>query len=251
MFATVLLEAYWRFDRFVWGADELPLAGMLVVCGLVVLAVAQMARRDHWAIAAYPRAYWLGALAPPAVVASLLLVAGNLMDGRVPGLPYIPLVNVLEEPALFALMMGGVWYRGARPHLHGDVSALLRLGLIALTVWWINGIFLRTLALVGHVPWSYDALWESAFIQTSIALAWAIVALISMWMGARGARRALWFTGAGALALVVAKLFLVDFARTGGLGRAVAFIGVALLVLLIGYVAPLPPRELRKEEAAS
>ena len=53
------------------------------------------------------------------------------------------------------------------------------------------------------------------------------------------------------LAVVVAKLFLVDSARTGGLGRAVAFIGVALLILLIGYVAPLPPRERQREEAAS
>jgi uncharacterized membrane protein len=71
-----------------------------------------------------------------------------------------------------------------------------------------------------------------------------------MWMAARSARRVLWFAGAGALALVVAKLFLVDSARTGGLGRAVAFIGVALLILLIGYVAPLPPRDRPREEAA-
>jgi uncharacterized membrane protein len=114
--------------------------------------------------------------------------------------------------------------------------------IIGQTVWWINGIFLRTLALVGHVPWSYDALWDSAFIQTSLALAWTIVALACMWTAARKGGRALWFAGAAALALVVAKLFLVDSARTSGLGRAVAFIGVALLILLIGYVAPLPPR---------
>jgi uncharacterized membrane protein len=31
----------------------------------------------------------------------------------------------------------------------------------------------------------------------------------------------------------------------------VAFIGVALLILLIGYVAPLPPRERQREGAAS
>ena len=131
-----------------------------------------------------------------------------------------------------------------------DVSSLARAVLSILAVWWINGVFLRTLALVGGVPWSYDALWESAFIQTSIALAWTVVALVCMWMAARSARRVLWFAGAGALALVVAKLFMVDIARTSGLGRAVAFIGVALLILLMGYVAPLPPRERHREEAA-
>ena len=135
--------------------------------------------------------------------------------------------------------------------LHKDLAGLARAVLVLLAVWWVNGILLRTLALVGGVPWSYDALWESAFIQTSIAIAWTVVALVCMWMAARGARRIFWFAGAGALALVVAKLFLVDIARTGGLGRAVAFIGVALLILLIGYVAPLPPRARQREEAPS
>jgi uncharacterized membrane protein len=161
------------------------------------------------------------------------------------------LMNVLEEPAIFVLLMGAVWNRTAAPLLHKDLAVLARVVLLILVVWWVNGVLLRTLALVGGISWSYDALWESAFIQTSIALAWTSVALVCMWMAARSARRGLWFAGAAALAVVVAKLILVDSARTTGLGRAVAFIGVALLVLLIGYVAPLPPRNQQPEEAAS
>ena len=250
-FVLVATDVFWRMNRHGWGAEEWPIAGTLVVCGGFALVVWQMSRRGHWAPATYPGWYWLGALAPPVTVAAILLVTSNFLDGKVPGLPYIPLINVLEEPALFALLMGALWCRGAASFLHEDLASLARAVLSILAVWWVNGVFLRTLALVGGVPWSYDALWESAFIQTSIALAWTIVALVCMWMAARNARRVLWFAGAGALALVVAKLFMVDIARTGGLGRAVAFIGVALLILLIGYVAPLPPRERQRGEAAS
>ena len=250
-FVLVAVEVFWRMNRHGWGEEEWPIAGTLVVCGAFALVVWQMSRRGHWALATYPGWYWLGALTPPMTVAAVLLVTGNFLDGKVPGLPYIPLINVLEEPAMFALLMGVLWHRGAASFLHKDLASLIRAVLVIFTVWWVNGVFLRTLALVGSVPWSYDALWESAFIQTSIALAWTVVALVCMWMAARSARRVLWFAGAGALALVVAKLFMVDIARTSGLGRAVAFIGVALLILLMGYVAPLPPRERPREEAAS
>ena len=41
--------------------------------------------------------------------------------------------------------------------------------------------------------------------------------------------------------LVVAKLLLVDMAGVGTLYRIVSFIGVGLLMLVIGYVSPLPP----------
>ena len=47
--------------------------------------------------------------------------------------------------------------------------------------------------------------------------------------------------GAGLLAVVVVKLFAVDLSALSGLPRVVAFLGVGVLLLLIGYLAPLPP----------
>jgi len=41
---------------------------------------------------------------------------------------------------------------------------------------------------------------------------------------------------------VVAKLFLVELAARGSLTRIVSFIVVGLLLLVVGYFAPLPPR---------
>jgi uncharacterized membrane protein len=61
-----------------------------------------------------------------------------------------------------------------------------------------------------------------------------------MWWSARRAQRAAWVTGAALLALVVVKLLLVDLSGTGTVTRIVSFIGVGVLMLVIGYVAPLP-----------
>jgi uncharacterized membrane protein len=54
--------------------------------------------------------------------------------------------------------------------------------------------------------------------------------------------------GAGLLAIVVVKLFLVDLGALSGLSRVVAFLGVGVLLLVIGYVAPLPPSTAAKSD---
>src|SRR5262249_57842280 len=62
-----------------------------------------------------------------------------------------------------------------------------------------------------------------------------------MYTATRRRLRALWIVGAVLLALVVVKLFAVDLGALSGLPRVVAFLGVGVLLLAIGYVSPLPP----------
>ena len=87
---------------------------------------------------------------------------------------------------------------------HGAVTAVFA----ALVFIWINSIALATMA------WANRRLW-----------------------------RAPWMVGAALLGVVVAKLFLVELAQVGTITRIVSFIGVGLLLLLIGYLAPVPPRK--------
>jgi uncharacterized membrane protein len=68
--------------------------------------------------------------------------------------------------------------------------------------------------------------------------------------GARRQYRAAWLAGAGFMALVVVKLFLVDLGNTGTVERIVSFIGIGALLLVVGYFAPAPPRAAPKEPAA-
>jgi uncharacterized membrane protein len=63
----------------------------------------------------------------------------------------------------------------------------------------------------------------------------------------RRALRGAWMVGAGLLAVTVLKLFVIDLSNRGGSERIVVFIAVGVLMLVVGYFAPLPP--LRRDAA--
>ena len=69
-----------------------------------------------------------------------------------------------------------------------------------------------------------------------------MLALCAMVVATRLRLRALWIVGAGLMGVVVLKLFLVDLSNVGGVERIVSFIGVGVLMLLIGYLSPVPPK---------
>jgi uncharacterized membrane protein len=75
-----------------------------------------------------------------------------------------------------------------------------------------------------------------------------LFALPLMVLGNRLGRRELWLIGAALIALVVAKLFFVELGNRGGLERIVSFIGVGVLLLVVGYFAPLPARQEEAEK---
>ena len=68
-----------------------------------------------------------------------------------------------------------------------------------------------------------------------------------MIVGHLRARRELWLVGAALIGVVVAKLFFVELGNQGGLERIVSFIAVGVLLLIVGYFAPLPPRQAAPE----
>ena len=72
-----------------------------------------------------------------------------------------------------------------------------------------------------------------------------------MLVATRRAMRPLWMVGAFLLAVVVVKLFVLDLGSLSGLPRIVAFLGVGVLLLLIGYLAPLPPATSATNDAAT
>jgi uncharacterized membrane protein len=105
----------------------------------------------------------------------------------------------------------------------------------------INTVWLRVAHHFAGVSWNADALFGSFVVQTGYAILWTVLALVLMVLAHRRVMRTLWMVGAGLLALTVAKLFLVDLSNAGGTERIVAFIVVGVLMLIVGYLAPLPP----------
>ncbi|SUX75227.1 Predicted membrane protein [Citrobacter freundii] len=70
--------------------------------------------------------------------------------------------------------------------------------------------------------------------------------VVMLWATRRRSRRE-WLCGAVLLGIVIVKLMLVDSAGGGGLARAVAFIGVAILVLIIGYFFTITAQSWRRK----
>ncbi|EKM0363845.1 DUF2339 domain-containing protein [Cronobacter turicensis] len=238
-------ETWWFTDDLPWGNEAWQAGIILAVSAGIVLLVNEAIRRGRWPCTQWPALYSGPGLLPVAPVLAFLLLAGNLMNGVTIDWPYLPLINPLELGAGFALLAALNWWR----LLTRFWSPLLKqaqpwapIVWLALLFWWGNGLVLRTLAWTGDIPWQSDALWGSRLVQTTFALLWMLLALLVMVSATRkGARRG-WFCGAGLLGVVIVKLMLVDSAGGGGLARAVAFIGVAVLVLIVGYFSPLPPK---------
>ncbi len=101
----------------------------------------------------------------------------------------------------------------------------------------------------GGVPFHVAAWVNSLAVQTGITLLWTATALVLMWLSAKRAARLPWMVGAALLAAVVVKLLLVDLSGSGTVTRIVSFIGVGVLMLVIGYVAPLPSKKKEQDEA--
>jgi len=109
---------------------------------------------------------------------------------------------------------------------------------------WLNAMLLRTLHHHwSKIPYNFDAFYASTTAQAALSLLWGFLALILMVWAVRRAQRVLWFIGITLLAATVGKLIFVELARIGGIARIISFIGVGVLLLLIGYLAPLPPKK--------
>lgn len=238
-------------DTLPWGMTEWKLGLAVGVGVLVVQFMLYALRRGLWPFVAMPLIYGGVGLAPILLALAAYAIAGNICDGVMIGWPYIPLINPLDVSAGLALCSLVLWARFAMPYLVAkiphEIMAYRWLAAVVLVAWWGNGMVLRTLSYYGNVDWLVSALWASHLVQTTMSLLWGLTALAIMIGSARRGGRNGWFIGAAILGVIIVKLFLVDSAHGGGLMRAIAFIGVAILMLIIGYFSPLPPRAERRD----
>ncbi|WP_312584760.1 DUF2339 domain-containing protein [Atlantibacter sp.] len=239
------LEIGWFIDDLPWGADEWQAGIIMASAGIIILLVYGAIRRRWWPLRVWPELYGAIALLPLIALLMVMLIVSNLLDGVMPGWPWIPLLNPLEIGAgygLLALWVAARFYALHRNVVYDKIARGVPFILAGLAFWWANGLLLRILAGFGDIPWQADTLWSSRMVQTTFALFWTVIALVVMVKATRAASRHTWMAGAVLLGVVIVKLMLVDSARGGGLARAIAFIGVAVLVLIVGYFSPLPPR---------
>ena len=215
-----------------------PLAlGMVTLC---LFALATRAARTvlpgplsrHW------RVYSVVGIPVTTCAAGVVILAVNLTaSGNATPLPHIPLLNPL---AIAAVVAGGAVWLGF------DVQARRREARLLLPTLALAGLVLLSMEVargVHHyagVPFTTADLAKSAIFQAGLSLVWGTAGLAGMVVGAVRARREVWIGGAVVMGVVIVKLFIVELGNVGTLSRVVSFLGVGLLLLVVGYLAPVP-----------
>ena len=192
------------------------------------------------------------------IALSWVIITNWSYDGVIWGLSYFPLLNLYDITSLLTLLVGFSLYymsqhrrdeslieSSAAPQTKRIFTAdylLVMLGLISF--WLISSMLVRTLhAFIGTPLWdsAQGGAWQSEQVQTGLTILWTLLALVATIVASRYWQRTLWFMGIGLLGIVVLKLVLVDLSQTEAIWRVISFLGAGSLILLIGYLAPLPP----------
>jgi uncharacterized membrane protein len=170
-------------------------------------------------------------------------------DGNATPLPYIPLLNPLDIALVGALLMALVWQRNISLYFL-KLSEITPIVAGAMAFALLNGILLRTLHHWVGTSFRWTSILDNPVVQMSFTFMWAISAFILMLLAHKKARRILWMVGAALMGLVVAKIFLLDLAQNGTVERIGSFIGAGLMLLVMGYFAPLPPSSVGQSEVS-
>ena len=244
-------EIAWGIDGLVAGRAVWPIIGWALVPGALLAALAFSGTRIPWPVATHRQAYLVAGATPLAVFLVLWGLLVNFVSNGDPApLPYLPMLNPLDLAQVGALLAVALWFVEIRRLGLQPIAAvsLARAGalLTALVFVWANAVLLRTLHHWGGVPFALEAMLRSDVVQTAFSILWTLVALASMGVATRKSLRAAWIAGAVLMAVVVVKLFMVDLSNVGTIQRIVSFVGVGVLMLVLGYFSPVPPRSPRE-----
>ena len=162
---------------------------------------------------------------------------------------YLPLLSPVDLAQFAAIILLGYLMKGNLSFTQSWSHGFKKVVLAGLVFIWINLLLLRSLHYFLLIPYELSALWKAPVVQMSISILWALCALVCMNQARRLVSRHLWLAGAGLLGLVLVKLFTVDLSGRGTLARVVSFMVVGILILVIGYLSPIPPRQTEAEKS--
>jgi uncharacterized membrane protein len=238
-------ELSWALARIAGSAGAWSTIAWAIVPAALLAALPQAARIS-WPVRAHREAYLTVASSGLALALALWSVVADVrVSSPSAPLPYLPLANPLDiVQGLVLLLLIRLWVR-LRTEAYASLANLdprpVTVALASLAFLWLNAMLLRTLHRWAGIPYHLKAMLDSTLVQTALSIFWAVLALTTMLVATRIRARVVWLTGAALLVGVVAKLFLVDLASIGTIERIVSFVGVGVLMLVLGYFSPLPP----------
>ena len=161
---------------------------------------------------------------------------------------YLPLLNALDL-AQFAVILIFA-YAAKRQFMDAlsFISNAIRAGFLGIMLFvWMNVVTVRAMSHYQEIPYDFDLLWDATQVQMALSILWSVCALLVMNLSRRIQRRELWMIGAGLLGLVVLKLATKDLSGSGTLAGIISFMVVGALMLLIGFLSPIPAKKNAQE----
>ncbi len=238
------MEVHWQIDQVASGVWPVTTA----LAAVLVVATGTLVAREavSWPLGAHWRTYLMACAGPALLVVAVWLFVTNLTsDGASPPLTYLPLLNPLEILTVLVVVVLLLWKRLAEAQENYPSEDLTgrfwSAGLTAVGIVLLTMAVARTVHHWMEVPFDFDAMIDSTTLHASLSIVWGLAGLSGMVAGMRLVRRAVWVGGASLMGVVVVKLFLFDLSNTGTVARVVSFLGVGLLLLIVGYFAPVPP----------
>ncbi len=237
------VELHWLMGNVGLGESAWSVAAPLLLPCLAVWLIARKQASQFWPLSEKHQSY-ISLVAMPllALFFVWVLYANASHDGSSQPLPYLPFLNALD---LGHILIGLTLWRAYQSFALGESAETRDLMLIASGIAafvWVNSILLRTIHHWAGVPYTLSELLSSNLVQTSLSIFWTILALVLMFTATRKNLRVLWVVGAGLMGVVIAKLFLVDLSNVGTVARIVSFMVVGVLMLVMGYLSPMPPK---------
>lgn len=243
-------EVSWQVDFHASGVWPVLPWGLVPALLLALLGRRQLV--PAWPIARFASLYRTLAAIPLAVATGFWIVAANLTSDGDPGwLPYIPLLNPLDVGTALCLAALALWWTSLEHEQqerlwsqpYGAAAVVAILGFL-----WLNSALLRALHYNFGAPLTLRGMANSTLVQASLSIFWGLLGFAAMSIAARRQWRHVWLAGAALMLVVVGKLFVVDLSSIGTVARIASFLSVGALLLVTGYLAPLPPRE-RSDES--
>ena len=177
-----------------------------------------------------------------AAILGLAWIMGLFFVGDPAPLPYMPVLNPLELSQFGFLLLLMLWYRQSERERDALTSREARARFLAIAGFaLLTAITLRAAHFLGGVPWG-DALWNSALAQAALSIVWTVAGIAAMLLGKQRGSRAVWIGGGTLMGVVILKLILIDRQHLHDLTAIVGVLVVGILLVGVGYFAPVPPR---------
>lgn len=248
----VAWEASWQIaDRTTGVWAQLPWG---VVPALVMAWMGRQQLRPQWPLAAHDRAYRLYGVVPLVIAMAAWICLINVSStGDSTWLPYYPLLNPLDISVALCFASLALWWSSLSETQRTaswqfDWRVLIAI-VAAMVFLWLNAALIRSLHHNFGAPITIYGMSHSTLVQASVSIFWGVLGFAAMTLAARQHWRYVWIVGAALMIVVVAKLFLIDLSNVGTIARITSFLTVGALLLVTGYLAPLPPKNAHEQAA--